>query len=238
MSMFASEVERWHKGYLRTNAKDLKALAEVRRSEDLTEDARQKKAQEIRDRLEKSYAKHLHEARKLAEGAAEAYLAHSPAGIGLRAAVDKPARSVEVRRLAEGASADELVALAKILAEKEDAAGAYGLRTALTRSTQADMSDGVRGDILRTLDTIKATDARRYLTDLVACNRLLMFLELGGVEGTATITDPLKAMQAEERSRCIPLDAHGVTRTLSTTEADALVAEAGFDVKPPSRDAA
>ena len=101
---YAQKVYACHRDFVRQCRQNLQALADVASNEDLTADARAASTRELNDRLDQPFRKQLAEARGYTEDARTACVDHLPAGCQLRAALDKPQRSADVRQLAEGST--------------------------------------------------------------------------------------------------------------------------------------
>ena len=229
MPIQAIDVRRTHRTYIHQAATDLALLAATRNDPDITDKAKRERSEAIEARLTERYDRDFASATEFVDAARQDFVAHLPGGTRLRAAIDKPDRAVQIQRLAEGASVEEFRQIAARLAEKQDPAGAHGLRRALLGS---EINGKDLSAILATLDAIGAGASEPYLADLIGSRWLLAEFERAGAfndPDAEVMRDPTAALLASRAVGVIPTDHVGGTTQLPKAEIERLLDVAGIE---------
>ena len=227
MMIRSSLIAQKHAAHAHQSAADLTELEAVRTDPAFTDSGRRERLAAIEGRLLERFDPLLAAASDLVDGAEREYLKRLPSVTQLAAAVEAPDRAADIRRLAEGASADQLAEIAARLAETQDRAAAHGLRSSLLGS---ELTERDRATIVEVLETIGVDSSEAALTDLVASKWLLARFELAGPvddPDAGLLRDPAAALAAARAVGVVPIDANGGTRTLPEAELARLLDAAG-----------
>lgn len=231
--MYAKSVRTNHEQFLRETAADRRELIRVENDEDLTVEARLKRAQEVRGRIAERFDALLESSRGLVETARREYLEVAPAAIQRQAAFQKPERAVAIRQLAEGVPIRELREIAELVRSKNDPAAAHGLRQALLARAENQGEARARLEVRAIIDEVAARGAESRRADLVAAQHALAQLEAGGPEGGGGITDPEAALTAARAAAIVPTGLDDETIALPAAEIERLLDVAGLEKSPP-----
>ena len=126
----------------------------------------------------------------------------------LRAAYDSPSHAVALKQLGESAGPNGRASLAMLAAEKNDLAGAFGLK--------ASLGDG-EGNTHAVLGSIGSAAAESATADLVLAKKEHAHFIGGGPYGDGPGTNPLAALQAANAISIVP-DGNGGQISLSDAD--------------------
>ncbi|HEY4303010.1 MAG TPA: hypothetical protein VGM82_00980 [Gemmatimonadaceae bacterium] len=188
--------------------------------EPYTDAARLQKLAPVEQKLRTQFAATRDALVLFVKEAEQRHLEQLPPAVARAAAMVKPERAVAIRELARTASPDDLVAFARQAETSNDPAAAFGLRQVLAQRTEQ-LSFDVRTKVTDALNRIGSDSATDALADLIGARTIRDRLDAGGPylgdASTATLADPLKALQRVNALAMVPIGG-GEMRQLS--EAD------------------